>query len=87
MFNKLFSTSAITLPKIINGISNTLSITNKALPLIKQSGPVFNNIKKAFNTIKSTTPPKTKITTNSDKKTINIDNNKKETSSTLVFFQ
>lgn len=42
-----------TLNKVLSGINNTLTIANKALPIIKETKPLMNNVSKTYQTFKN----------------------------------
>lgn len=41
------------LSKIISGVSDTLGMFNKAIPIYKQVSPIIKNVKSAFSTVSS----------------------------------
>ncbi len=41
------------LSKIISGVSDTLGMFNKAIPIYKQVSPIIKNVKSAFSTVTS----------------------------------
>lgn len=45
--------SNINLSKIVGGISNTVGIVNKAIPIYKQVTPIVSNVKSAFKSVTS----------------------------------
>ena len=44
---------AFNLSKIISGVSDTLGMFNKAIPIYKQVSPIIKNVKSAFSTVTS----------------------------------
>ena len=74
MFPK--QTSIFTLPKIINGLSKTLSVASKIVPIYEQSKPLLNGAKSAVKKLQNikTIPVKTNIKKNDTKKVIKTDN-------------
>lgn len=69
MFPRL--TSSFSLGRILSGISKTLSIANKAIPIYQQLKPAISNMPTLIKTVKSitATPKNNKIQTS------NINNN------------
>lgn len=45
--------NSTTLTKILNGISTTLNIANKAMPIYKEAKPVLNTIKNTYTNFKN----------------------------------
>ena len=43
----------MSLSKIISGVSDTLGMFNKAIPIYKQVSPIIKNVKSAFSTVTS----------------------------------
>lgn len=62
----------LSLIKIINGLSKTINIANKMLPLYNQIKPIIINSSKALNNININTNTKTnKVTNDTLKKEVN----------------
>ena len=80
IFSKLKG-SGITLGNILTNTQKTLNVVNQAIPIIKQTGPMFNNMKTMFRlasafkdeTSNTKTTPKEK---EKEKDNNNIDNTK-----------
>jgi len=45
MFNTPPITSPFSIGKIVGGLSKTLGVVNQAIPIVKEVGPMFNNMK------------------------------------------
>lgn len=84
--------ASINFSKIISGISNTVGIVNKAIPIYKQVTPIVKNVKSAFNTVNSIKDAEKEAAIKEAKsmeRPISNFKNKKSNSSldTLTFFQ
>ena len=44
---------AFNISKIIGGVSDTLSMVNKAIPIYKQVSPIIKNVRSAFSSVSS----------------------------------
>ncbi len=51
MYPGILKTS-LNLPKVINGVSKTLSVANQLIPLYVKAKPLINNAKSTFNVAK-----------------------------------
>mgnify|MGYP004571975239 CR=1 FL=1 len=51
MYPGILKTS-LNLPKVINGVSKTLSVANQLIPLYVKAKPLINNAKSAFSVAK-----------------------------------
>ena len=45
--------NVLSLPKVLSGLSKTLNVANKAIPLYKQAKPMINNSKKLLSIAKN----------------------------------
>ncbi len=76
---------------IINGASRTLGIVNQTIPLVKQVGPVFNNVRSMFrimSAFRDETIPRNKsiIDNKPQEKSSNLDNNYHIDNNSPTFF-
>ena len=67
-------TSSLTFTKILNGISHSLNIAKRVVPLYESVKPMFNNAKNAYQKLKGFNINK-QITSSPDKKTITFNSN------------
>lgn len=67
MFNSSGIAGGLSLVKIINGISKTLSIANQVIPIYQKAKPALSNIRNVFGILKEMNKP-----TKETKKEINI---------------
>ena len=45
--------NGLNLSKIVSGVSNTVGMVNKAIPIYKQVTPIVKNVKSAFKSVTS----------------------------------
>ena len=74
---------------ILNGTSKTLGVINQAIPVVKQVGPMFNNMKsmlKVASLFKDETDPpiRNNVSSNTNKNTNTSNNNVKENKNTIT---
>ena len=88
MFGSNVVNSGLSLGKVLNGISKTLSIANQVIPLYQQAKPMINNAKTILNVLKGIKA------TNNPAKNNNITTKKEtenksiiENTNTPIFFQ
>ena len=90
--------STLSLGKVLNGISRTLSIANQVIPLYQQVKPMIGSARKVMSILKDLNKPSTSTTTttinsrttNNKEQTINTSKKKNSNhaiSSQPVFFQ
>ena len=65
------------LSKIISGISSTLNIANKIIPLYEKAGPMTNNIKKVLSLFKINNSKQIKKVSKRNENSFNRINNPK----------
>lgn len=78
--------TGLTLPKVIGGLSKTLSIANQVIPLYKEAKPILNNAKTIFKVLKTINTPSKKSTTNLINKPKKEENKLNHSSNTPTFF-
>lgn len=74
--------SGVTLSGILTNTQKTLGVVKEAIPIIKQTGPMINNMKTMFkvaNAFKNETTNTNTTTTTKKTQTTNTNNSKKET--------
>lgn len=84
--------SSLNFSKIISGISNTVGMVNKAIPIYKQVTPIVKNVRSAFKTVNAVKEAEAEANLKEIKameRPISNFKNKKSNSSldTLTFFQ
>ncbi len=70
---------------ILTNTSKTLNVINQAIPVVKQVGPMFNNMKsmlKVASLFNDATTPTNSTRNNNTKNTANIENNKTKENTT-----
>ena len=84
LFSRLASLRSINWQGLLNNTSRTLGVINQAIPLVKQVGPMYNNMKsmlKVASLFKDETDPPKKNKNNSAIKSNNSTNNVKKNTS------
>ncbi len=72
---------------ILTNTSKTLNVINQAIPVVKQVGPMFNNMKsmlKVASLFNDATTPTNSTRNNNTKNTTNIENNNKTKENTTT---
>ncbi len=91
MFGTNTLSRGLSLGKILNGLSKTLSIANQAIPIYEQVKPMVGNAKKLFSLVKEfkNTPVEKETKPNHHQKTIKkeLPSKPQVNSSLPVFFQ
>lgn len=82
LFSRLFGLKSVNWSGILNNTSKTLGVINQAVPLVKQVGPMFNNMKsmlKVASIFKDETDSTYSKNSNNDKKSndSNVSSNEK----------
>ena len=93
MYPGILKTS-LNLPKVINGVSKTLSVANQLIPLYVKAKPLINNAKSTFNVAKeilSTTNTNNhelpnKVTKTKEKRSVNAVTPPTKNTNNPVFF-
>ena len=81
------ATKTFSFSNLLNGASKTLNVINQAIPVVKQVGPMFNNMKsmlKVASLFNDATTPTNSTRNNNTKNTTNIENNNKTKENTTT---
>ena len=85
MFGPNISTSALSITKVLSGVSKALKVANQAIPIYKEIKPVISNARSILSVVKEMNAPTTKQPTKKELVTIEAPNSENYSNKTTNF--